>query len=38
MRDPLALLMERNLLEVFGQRDPELRKAVIGVGSTNLTA
>jgi hypothetical protein len=30
MRGPLALLMERNLLEVFGQRDPELRKAVIG--------
>jgi hypothetical protein len=29
MSDPLGLLMERNLLEVFGQRDPKLRKAVI---------
>jgi hypothetical protein len=29
MSDPLGLLMQRNLLEVFGQSDPKLRKSVI---------
>lgn len=29
MSDPLGLLMERNLREVFGQRDSNLRKTVI---------
>ncbi len=29
MKNPLGLLMERNLLEVFGQKSPELRKKVI---------
>ncbi len=29
MKNPLGLLMERNLLEVFGQKSPELRKRVI---------
>jgi hypothetical protein len=29
MKSPLGLLMERNLLEVFGQKNPELRKRVI---------
>jgi hypothetical protein len=30
MSNPYGRLMERNLLEVFGQRNPELRKSVIG--------
>ena len=29
MSNPVSHLMERNLLEVFGQRNPELRKSVI---------
>ena len=29
MSNPLGHLMERNLLEVFGQRDPERRKVAI---------
>jgi hypothetical protein len=29
MSNPVGHLMERNLLEVFGQRNPELRKSVI---------
>lgn len=29
MKNALGLLMERNLLEVFGQNSPELRKRVI---------
>lgn len=29
MKNPLGHLMERNLLEVFGQKSPELRKRVI---------
>ena len=30
MNNSLGHLMERNVLEVFGQRDPERRKAAIG--------